>query len=77
MRTTIDIPDETYKAVKRLAVETNSTVRQVVLDGLNLMVLKSSAPPKRKRLELPLIRSTRTDLLEIDNEKIYDLIDFP
>ena len=77
MRTTVDIPDETYRSVRKLAAEKNSTVRQIVLDGLGLVLLQPSSEPPAKRLKLPLIRSTRKDKLIIDNEKIYEIIDFP
>jgi len=77
MRTTIDIPDETYRKLKIKAVEKDSTVRQVVLDGLDLVLLQRSSAPPAERLKMPLIRSTRKDKLVIDNEKIYEIIDFP
>jgi hypothetical protein len=77
MRTTIDIPDETYKSVKMVAAEHNTTVKQLVLDGLDLLLLHRAPKPPTRRLQLPLIRSTRTDKLEIDSEKIYEIIDFP
>lgn len=77
MRTTIDIPDETYKRVKIFAAEKNSSVRQLVLDGLDLLMLQRNSQPPANRLKLPLVRSARTDTLEIDNEKIYEIIDFP
>lgn len=75
MRTTIDIPDETYRTVKILAAERGDTFRKLVLDGLE-MVKQSSQTP-RKRFEVPVIRSSRPGSLVIDNETIYDLIDFP
>jgi hypothetical protein len=77
VRTTIDIPDETYKRVKIFAAEKNSSVRQLVLDGLDLLMLQRNSQPPASRLKLPLVRSARTDTLEIDNEKIYEIIDFP
>jgi hypothetical protein len=77
MRTTVDIPDETYKSVKMVAVEHNTTVKQLVLEGLGLLLLHRAPKPPARRLQLPLIRSTRTDQLEIDSEKIYEIIDFP
>jgi hypothetical protein len=77
MRTTIDIPDEIYRFIRRLAVEKNSTVRQIVLDALEAAVLRPAPGPPVERLKLPLIRSTRKDKLVIDNEKIYEIIDFP
>jgi hypothetical protein len=77
MRTTIDIPDEIYRSLKRIAAEKNSTVRQMVLDGLDLILLQKDTRPPVKRLKLPLIHSTRKDKLVIDSEKIYEFIDFP
>ena len=77
MRTTIDIPDETYRNLKMIAAEKNSTVRQMVLDGLHLILLQKDNHPPVKRLKLPLIHSKREDKLLIDSEKIYEIIDFP
>jgi hypothetical protein len=77
MRTTIDIPDEKYKNLKRLAVERDSTMRELLLEALNL--LESHPLEKRgpERLDLPLIRSDRKDKIDLTNEQIYDLIGFP
>jgi hypothetical protein len=77
MRTTVDIPDDTYRSVKMVAAEKNTTVKQMVLDGLDLLLLHIAPKPPAKRLQFPLIRSTRTDKLEIDSEQIYEIIDFP
>ena len=60
-----------------MAAEKNSTVRQIVMDALNLILLQKDTRPPAKRLKLPLIRSTRKDKLVIDSEKIYEQIDFP
>jgi hypothetical protein len=76
MRTTIDIPDEKYKDVKMTAIQRNTTVKQMVLDGLDLLLKQEPTPPT-KRFQLPLIHSTRTDKLDLDSEKIYEIIDFP
>jgi hypothetical protein len=76
MRTTIDIPDETHRAVRILAAERGATFRDLVLEGLE-MVVKQTSPAPRKRFEVPVIRSSRPGTLVIDNEAIYDLIDFP
>ena len=39
--------------------------------------LRRPARKKKRRLKLPLIRSKRPGSLEVDNDKIYDLISFP
>ena len=74
MRTTIDIPDETYRTIRILAAERGDTLRQIVLEGLEMVKQSSLAP--RKRFEVPVICSSRPGSLVIDNETIYDLIDF-
>jgi hypothetical protein len=77
VRATIEIPDEIYKNVKRLAVEENTTVKQIVLNALESALQKQHPQPQRKRLKLPIIHSSNPGTLEIDNERIYDLIGFP
>jgi hypothetical protein len=76
MRTTIDIPDETYRSLKMKAAREGKTVREIVLIGIEKELAVNGARAIRK-LKLPVIRSTRKDKLVIDNEKIYELIDFP
>jgi hypothetical protein len=49
----------------------------MVVNGLDLLLKQQTTDHPQKRFEPPLIRSTRTDKLVIDNETIYDLIDFP
>jgi hypothetical protein len=77
MRTTVDIPDEKYKSVKMAAVELNTTVKQLVLDGLDLLLQQKGTQLPARRMQLPLIRSKRADKLEIDSDQVYEIIDFP
>jgi hypothetical protein len=77
MRTTIEIPDEIYKSVKRLAVEENTTVKKIVLSALESALQTRPPQPVPKRLILPIVHSKHPGTLDIDNEKIYDLIGFP
>ena len=75
MRTTVDIPDETYRAIKFLAAERSTTVRQIVLDGVELVRQQKQKAPKR--FVVPVIQSTRTDKIDLTNEQIYDIVGFP
>ena len=77
MRTTIDIPNDLYKNAKKIAVEKDTTLRQLILDGLTRELKDGSITTPAHRFELPLIHSERKDTLILDNETIYDLIDFP
>jgi hypothetical protein len=76
MRTTVDIPDETYRDLKIKAAQEGTPMRQIVLRGIERELRGAEERPARK-LQLPLIRSTRKDKLVIDSEKIYEIIDFP
>jgi len=77
MRTTIDLPDDLYKNVRTVAIEDDTTLRQMVLYGLTLVLEKRASRAPAKRLNLPVIRSARPGTLDIDSEKIYEIIDFP
>jgi hypothetical protein len=77
MRTSIDLPDDLYKSARTVAIEDGKTLRQMIVDALTLLMEERTNRTPAKRLELPVIRSKRTDKLDIDSEKIYEIIDFP
>jgi hypothetical protein len=74
MRTTVDIPDETYRELKILAAERGTTVRQIVLDGVDLV--RRQKPAMRKKFVVPVIRSKRPGTLHLTNEQIDELTAF-
>ncbi len=74
MRTTIDIPNETYRTIKVLAAERGDTFRELVLEGLEMVKRANQKPAQR--FQVPVVPSSRPGSLVIDNETIYDLIDF-
>jgi hypothetical protein len=76
MRTTIDVPDDKYRELKSLAANEGTTVKELVLEGVD-GVIKARNPAPVRRLRLPLIDSDNPGSLQLDNEKIYDLIGFP
>jgi plasmid stability protein len=71
MRTTIDIPDETYRALKIKAATEGTSVRQIILNGVE----RELAGPKRiRKCEIPILRSSRPGTLELTNEQIDDIL---
>jgi hypothetical protein len=72
MRTTIDIPDETYKTIKVIAAQRGTTVRELVLEGLEI-VKQGKPAPTRKRFEVPVIRSRRPGTLDLTPEQIDEI----
>lgn len=73
MRTTFDIPDETYRQLKIKAAEEGTPVREMLLRGID-HVLASQKPSRVRKLKLPLIRSSRPGTLHLTNEQIDDVL---
>lgn len=71
MRTTLDIPDETYRQVKVFAAQRGTTVRQLVLDGL--AIVARPAPKPAKKFALPVIKSSRPGSLKLTNEQVDEI----
>jgi hypothetical protein len=75
MRTTVDIPDEVYKSVKILAAERGTTVRELVLEGLETVMRTRTGG--RKGFGSPEAPHAELESLESDHETSDDLIGFP
>ncbi len=50
MRTSVDIPDPLFKRAKKLAHERGTTLRQLLLDGLQSSV-ENSPPPREHQMK--------------------------
>ena len=73
MRTTIDIPDETYRQLKIKAANEGVPIRNILLRCLQNELSPSKPQPIRK-LKLPLIRSSRPGTLNLTNEQIDEIL---
>jgi len=75
VRTTVDIPTPLYRRLKEQAAARGSSVRELVLAGVRIVLLKGQRP-RPKRVQFPLIVSqgARVDLT---NEQIYEHVEFP
>jgi hypothetical protein len=74
MRTTVDIPDATYRRLKASAAELGCSVKELVLRGVETQI---QTRERSKRIRLPLVRSKQPGTLELTNEQIYEIIPFP
>ena len=72
----MDIPDIKYRQLKSRAAAEGTTVKAMVMRGVDV-VLSEDKAPRQRRLKLPLLQSKHPASLEIDNERIHDLIGFP
>jgi hypothetical protein len=80
MRTTIDIPDETYRAIRVRAASEGTTMREIVLDGVAMrlgMGTGGAAPRQGGRPRFPVIRSKKPGSLKLGEEGVYEYIPFP
>lgn len=76
MRTTIDIPDATYRRLKAKAASDGRSVKSLLLDAAE-QALAGAPAARPRRVALPLITTRRPGALHLDNERIYDVIAFP
>jgi hypothetical protein len=53
IRTTIRLPEDLIRAVKRLAAETNRTMTRVIEESLRETLTRRDAPPERGPVQLP------------------------
>ena len=75
MRTTVDIPDSTYRELKAKAARRGCSVKELILESVRNEL--HPLPRKRGRIKLPLIHSKQPGTLRLTNEQIYELIPFP
>ncbi len=77
MRTTVDIPDALYRELKSKAAREKSSVKELILRGVEVELRIRRKRKQSRRLQLPLVRSKAPGTLDIDNAKIFELIPFP
>ena len=75
MRTTVDIPDALYRALKKKAAHEGHSVKELVLRGVEREL--QGEPKVRPRRRAPVIDSDKPGSLDLDNAKIYEIIPFP
>lgn len=75
VRTTVDIPADLYRQLKEQAAARGCSVRELVLKGAEVVLLKEQKPRSR-RVQFPLIGSGERKVA-LTNEQIYEYIEFP
>jgi hypothetical protein len=74
MRTTVDIPDPTYRQLKARAALRGCSVKELVLRGVEAELNGGKAETNRGRVALPLIRSKRPGWLKLNNKTIHEIL---
>ena len=78
MRTTVDIPDEMYRALKSRAALEGKTVKALIVRGVEVALeRKAVGPLPRRRGRMPVIHSKKPGSLKLGDEGVYQYIPFP
>ena len=75
MRTTVDIPDSTYRELKAKAARRGCSVKELILESVRNELRPRSR--RRGRIKLPILESKEPGTLRLTNEMIYEIIPFP
>lgn len=78
VRTSIDLPRDLHRRIHEAAARKGCSARKLILHGIARAVEETDAEPPRRRLRLErgLIRPAGRRI-DLDNEKIYELLDLP
>ena len=72
MRTTVDLPDETFRELKALAVRRRTTLKELLIRAAEREL--SLADTNKHRTQLPLVHSSKPGTLHLTNTEIDDLL---
>jgi plasmid stability protein len=75
IRTTVDIPAPLYRRLKAQAAAKGRSVRELVLAGVQIVLLQERRP-RPQRVQFPLIVSSGPKV-DLTNEQIYEHVEFP
>ena len=75
VRTTVDIPGPLYRKLKEQAASKGSSMQELVVAGIRVILLNGQRPQPRK-VQFPLIKS-KGPKVNLTNEQIYERVEFP
>lgn len=74
MRTTVDIPDPTYRQLKAKAARRGCSVKELILRGVQAELSDEERGRPRGKVALPLIKSKRPGWLRLSNKAIHEIL---
>jgi hypothetical protein len=79
VRTSLDLPPELHRQLREIAARKGCSARQLILASVRRVVGESTPVRPRRRLTLdpPLVPAAGRKLFDLNNEQIYQLIEFP
>jgi hypothetical protein len=74
VRTTVDIPDPTYRQLKAKAALQGCSVKDLILRGVEVELNGDRRTQAKGRVALPLIKSKRPGWLKLSNKVIHEIL---
>jgi len=74
VRTTVDIPDHTYRQLKAKAALQGCSVKKLILRSVEVELREGGHDGSREGAALPLIKSKRPGWLRLSNKKINEIL---
>ena len=74
MRTTVDIPDQTYRQLKAKAALQGCSVKKLILRGVEAELHSGDHSEPKREVALPLIKSKRPGWLRLSNKRINEIL---
>jgi hypothetical protein len=74
VRTTVDIPDPTYRSLKAKAALRGCSVKELILRGVEAELNGEQHRETKGRVALPLIKSRRPGWLRLSNQTIDEIL---
>ncbi|MFY9988351.1 MAG: hypothetical protein WAM44_01530 [Chthoniobacterales bacterium] len=72
MKATIEFDDELYRRLKAAAALRGAKIKDLVAEGVRLVLRGADAPSKSRRIKLPAVRSRRPGALRLTNKMIAE-----
>ena len=72
MKATIEFNDELYRQLKATAALRGSKVEELVAEGVRMVLRHVDAPPRSRRLKLPIVKSRKPGTLKLTNKMIAE-----
>lgn len=72
MKATIEFEDELYRRLKATAALRGSKVKELVAEGVRLVLNSANAPQRSRRIELPIVKSRKPGTLKLTNQMIAE-----
>ena len=73
MKATIEIEDELYRQVKAAAAIRGRKVKDLVAEGLRIVLRSSHSALPARRIQLPIVKSKKPGTLRLSTERIAEV----